>query len=205
MGMSRFSSWRRRRRKLQRLCHFIRESNLIEGIIRRPTAQEVAAYQTLLTRAHLTIHDLECFVDAIAPGEVLRDRKGLDVMVGWHLCPSGGPQIRKALDALLAVTNGAESSVYDIHRCYLTLHPFTDGNGRSARALWLWMTQGCNGVIDPGFLRNWYYESLQQGDREFGFSDRKYDPIEPLQRRVLSHVAKPLVGDALWRGFSSHD
>ena len=37
-------------------------------------------------------------------------------------------------------------------------HPFTDGNGRSGRALWLWQM---NNHAPFGFLHTFYYQTLE--------------------------------------------
>ena len=95
----------------------------------------------------------------------------------------GKTSLTAAITKVLAETGGATFTAYDqidkapeekargitistAHVEYETLHPFTDGNGRSGRALWLWMkTRGT--VLDfrqatsLGFLHTFYYEALQ--------------------------------------------
>lgn len=48
----------------------------------------------------------------------------------------------------------------DNMEAYETLHPFTDGNGRSGRALWLWAMGGIHRA-PLGFLHHFYYQALQ--------------------------------------------
>lgn len=140
---------------------FVRESNGIEGIHRTPSRTEMAAHITLLMKDAITIDDLEQFVRAVQPGAVLRDRHGLNVTVGNHVPPPGGQAIVYALGEILIAIRETDPCPFSIHQTYLDLHPFTDGNGRSSRALWLWM-YGPKGLGLP-FLQRWYYETLSRG------------------------------------------
>lgn len=139
------------------LVNFIAESNRIEGINRPPSDAEVQAHIDFLNAKHIGVREIEQFVSVVQPGAVLRDRIGLNVRVGAHHPPMGGPDIRLNLESLLQ----AGYDPYTTHRLYQNLHPFTDGNGRSGRALWLHMM----GSAPIGFLHHWYYQSLADGDR----------------------------------------
>jgi Fic family protein len=138
------------------LIDFIRESNAIEGIFREPTDKEIKAHQTLLNKKGcIEVSDLKKFVKAIQPNAVLRNKIGLNVRVGNYIAPLGEPDILKHLEELL--DEMPFRCAYTTHIEYESLHPFTDGNGRSGRALWLWQT-GNN--IRP-FLQTFYYNTLE--------------------------------------------
>lgn len=142
------------------LALFVRESNWIEGIKRDPTEEEIEAHAQFLARKELTITSFELFVERIQPGATLRKKVGMDVQVGDHVAPVGGPGIERRLQSLIFQANvHGRNVVYMIHRDYEYLHPFTDGNGRSGRAWWLKMMGGPSRV-PLGFLHTWYYQSL---------------------------------------------
>jgi len=150
------------------LRDFVRESNKIEGITRPPLDHEIKAHETLLAAPVVTVSALEEFVQVVAHAP-LRERDGMDVRVGLHIAPPGGPQIRADLQDHL-LTLPTRSSPYRAHKEYETLHPFMDGNGRSGRALWLWMMESRfdgHTRLAPwrelGFLHWWYYQSLSEG------------------------------------------
>lgn len=150
---------------------FIAESNKIEGIDRPPTNVEIAEHNRFLTLPEITIPDLEQFVSVYQPGAKLRTRTGMDVRIGSRIAPVGGPQIVERLDELLDKTNSGvikkedESlfflSPFKLHVQYELLHPFTDGNGRSGRVLWLWQMIEMYGDAPLGFLHQFYYQTLQ--------------------------------------------
>jgi hypothetical protein len=143
------------------LIPFISESNLIEGIYRAPIDKEIFAHHRLLSLKTLAIEDVELFVKAVAEAPP-RFETGLNVYVGSHRPPPGGPQVRRDLNEILTRAN-LGTQPFEVHQQYETLHPFLDGNGRSGRAIWLW--QMINQVRDPyvltrKFLHTWYYQSL---------------------------------------------
>ena len=140
------------------LTDFVRESNRIEGIHREPTREEIGATTAFVALPTVSLENMVDLVSVYAPRHVLRDRVGLNVRVGSYIAPPGGKAIRTALEALLDdVRLGNARSPWHAHMIYEKLHPFTDGNGRSGRALWLWMHGGRAPI---GFLHKWYYESL---------------------------------------------
>lgn len=140
------------------LRKFIEESNKIEGIDRPVSFMELAAHEMILGLDTVGVADLERFVAAVQPGAVLRREIGVNVRVGDHIAPLGGPQIEPWLQGILI----NDMNPFDRHREYLTLHPFTDGNGRSSRVLWLHDHGGL--VPQIGFLHRFYYDTLQAHD-----------------------------------------
>ena len=148
------------------LRDFVRESNRIENI-KDTIRADIKAHEKLLDLSQVSVPDLEMFVRTITRDHVLRDKVGLDVMIGGHLPPSGGPKVKTALEDLLRCLY--HSSPFKTHLQYEALHPFTDGNGRSGRALWLWqmMKSDLNSrreqVMQKGFLDTFAEQAAKAG------------------------------------------
>lgn len=138
---------------------FISESNRIENIVRSPTREEIEEALRFLELRVVTVGELEKFVSVYQPDARLRREYGHNVRVGTHVAPAGGPDIETHLELLL------KNLVHPflMHVAYETLHPFSDGNGRSGRMLWAW--QMIREMRWPGlrlgFLHAWYYQSLE--------------------------------------------
>lgn len=149
----------------------VRESNRIEGILREPTAAEIEAHTQFVYLSRVTIKGLTDFVRVYQPDARLRDMPGLDVRVGHWCPPPGGPDIAQSLQTLLDEVNAFTIDAWDAHIAYESLHPFTDGNGRSGRVMWYWMEQvvwvqnryplvGSGNRHQLGFLHAFYYQTL---------------------------------------------
>lgn len=146
-----------------RLTDFVRESNLIEGITRDPTNDEVQAHERLMLLFQVHATAIGDFQAIIAPGKPIRERADMNVTVGGYVAPEGGPNIVRRLQAICRKANSAANEIeaWQIHVAFEILHPYIDGNGRTGRALWAWTMRGIG--RDPfalPFLHRFYYQTL---------------------------------------------
>ena len=141
------------------LRDFVEQSNMIEGIMRMPKDHEIEAHEKFLALEEVTIPALEEFVEAIGGGP-LRSKSGMDVRVGNHVAPAGGPLIKTRLQAIIEKASMGSRGAWRTHVSYEHLHPFMDGNGRSGRVLWLWVMHGTQLPLPLGFLHKFYYQTL---------------------------------------------
>lgn len=149
---------------------FVVESNHIEGIDRAPTGEELTEFHRFMALTTVTVEDMEHFVGVYQPDARLRDQIGLDVHIGLHVPPAGGPKIRPLLKQILKnalreqpfVTAERPDCAFWTHLAYEHLHPFTDGNGRSGRMLWCWQVQPQKQKRLLSFLHHFYYQTLAQ-------------------------------------------
>ena len=144
------------------IVEFVAESNRIENIVRPPHGYEVRAHKTFFGISSPTVSDLEIFVDDVC-GKSIRDGAGMDVRVGSHIAPPGGPAIVEDLTELLGRIVRDSIAPHPAHCEYETLHPFMDGNGRSGRVLWAWQMLRFDHVfgIELGFLRAFITKRFQ--------------------------------------------
>ena len=140
-----------------RFYYFAAESNRIEGIEEVRAGEEDALYELLLSDK-ICVEDLVKYVSVIQPNAQLRATTDVpDVYVGIHHAPSSGAAILEDLERLLDKISRGAIDYHIAHIDYEKLHPFTDGNGRSGRALWLWHRHG---HAPLGFLHQFYYDTL---------------------------------------------
>lgn len=164
----------------QTLRTFLHESNRIEGISREPDAHEITAAQQFMQLNAVHVDALCTLQRAFAPreGMGLRVKPGMDVRIGRHTPPSGGPKILIDLDKICGVycQEREALSPFDAHRKFEDLHPFMDGNGRTGRVLWAWHMTACRqNPFVMSFLHRWYYQSLASYNQQWN-ADRRAVP-----------------------------
>lgn len=145
---------------------FLRESLEIEGIFREFTQEEFKATWDFIQLKEVKIADLVELVKVYQPDAVLRTSPIHKVWIGGKEAPKGGEGLLADLVNLLDDFNSHLSGkdAYEIHCDYEHLHPFTDGNGRSGRALWANKMYQSGYDFQYKFLQMFYYQTLQYRD-----------------------------------------
>jgi Fic/DOC family len=139
----------------------VEESNRIEGIFRPPTGAEIREHERFVRLENLSISELQTFVKIFQPHARLRSFPGMDVQVGSYVPPKGGEHIVAQLQALISDINSERVSPWDAHIQYERLHPFSDCNGRSGRAIWHFSIKKTP-LVSYGFLHAFYYQTLKK-------------------------------------------
>lgn len=165
------------------LINFVSESNRIEGI-ELTIGLDIDAHRTFLA-GPITIPALIRFVAAVRPGARFRNETTVPgVRVGDHVAPKSGPRIESDLREILACRDPWKQ-----HVDYETLHPFTDGNGRSGRAIWLHRHHH-EADLDPwairrGFLHSFYYQTLSAVPRKSADKERAAEKLREAAQAVV--------------------
>ena len=141
---------------------------MIEGINRPPSDAEIKEMDYFMCIEHMGIVDIINFVNIYQSNAKFRSHHSkANVRVGNHRPIPSGFEVKEKLQFILTCMDLMKP--YNMHNLYETLHPFTDCNGRSGRALWAWQYQKIVGaenmhrIWDRGFLHTWYYDSLSEG------------------------------------------
>ena len=145
---------------------FVRESWWIE----RETCvvdEMVEKHLKLLEEPRLTVDIVKQFCYETTGG-MLRTHLLQSVSVGDYTPPRGCLEMPIYLSDLLLKFNDAVNAEkvdynlpWKLHMEFESLHPFTDGNGRTGRALWLWHKCRIHGTPQFTFLHEFYYDTLR--------------------------------------------
>lgn len=146
---------------------FVQESLNIEDIWRKPTEEELEVTWNFIKRSKLEIKDLVELVKVYQPNAVIRDNPWHRVWIGGHEAPKGGETLLQDVSELLYNCNKSNLDIrktdpYFVHCQYEHLHPFTDGNGRSGRAIWANLMWHKGYDFKFKFLQMFYYQTLQR-------------------------------------------
>jgi len=152
---------------------FLRDSNRIEGIAAPPTKPQIMAFMRFTHLDVLHVDTIEAYTKTVQPNAKLRIAPGCNVTVGKHVPPAGGQAVLYSLQNLLETLNENKERLcpWVWHGWYESLHPFTDGNGRSGRAIYAWhcLQSNKHRFMELGFLHDAYYRALD-ATRMFGES-----------------------------------
>ncbi len=150
---------------LPMIFKFCTESNRIEGIYSRKSDNKMfESFGWFLEIQHLSNQDVVKFALDLSPKCVLRDRPGMNVLIGSHFPIGGGTGVKNAMDCMFS-QDIKFMHAFEFHQLFEKLHPFMDGNRRTGRAIWLWMMLKRSSDVSLGFLHTWYYQSLNAGRR----------------------------------------
>jgi len=143
------------------LYRFAQESNEIEGIKDELShVRHKKALVKFITQPEIKVVDLCTFVKTIEPRVVLRQH---DYQAVYIANQQGlrGTLVTLALEDLLERIQNKQINCFQAHMEYETIHPFTDGNGRSGRALWLWQHIKHDVWPNLSFKHAFYYETFE--------------------------------------------
>lgn len=152
------------------LRDFVRESLYIESIFREPTEEELKKTWEFIKLETPRIPDLVELVSVYQPDAILRSNDSHRVWIGGREAPKAGKALCQLTELLYnanqVTRNEWNTDPWRVHAEYEYIHPFTDGNGRSGRALWanLMWHQGYG--FEYKFLQMYYYQTLAKYSKE---------------------------------------
>lgn len=147
-------------------CHlerFLRSSNEIEGEVWKKLPIEAAKFALSLAYNDITSEDI-CKIHALH-GEDLRSQNNVElgkfrvyhVRVGKWIAPHP-LEVPELMEDFCK--NWKTYDAWKAHNEFELIHPFTDGNGRVGRLLWLIKMQQKEYSLDKDFLKEYYYQTL---------------------------------------------
>jgi Fic family protein len=122
------------------------------------------------------------FYNGIDPEKAGQYRKGQVFITGTEYVPPTAEEVPKLMAALINDLNVKKDKLHPVelasyaHRCLVDIHPFQDGNGRTARLLMnlILVNKGYCVVSIPPVLRHDYITALQQAQRSKAPSDTEF-------------------------------
>ena len=122
------------------------------------------------------------FYNGIDPEKAGQYRKGQVFISGTEYVPPTAEEVPKLMAALIDDLNVKRDKLHPVelasyaHRCLVDIHPFQDGNGRTARLLMnlILVNKGYCVVSIPPVLRHDYITALQQAQRSKAPSDTAF-------------------------------
>jgi hypothetical protein len=133
MAAAAFGSW---------VPSLVADSLRRSGETQQPSEAVIAAHRGFLAANEPRVANLEILAAYLAPGATLREGPVTSEPADHY---GTVPSLPDALADLLALTRSGLASADEAVQLFAMLRPFTMGNGRVARALWLWRT-----IREPG-------------------------------------------------------
>lgn len=151
------------------LTAFVNASNAIEGE-GLATEQELNWHFALIDPNIPLNVEWVCKCQAgIKTDAPLRGNPGMNVRIGSHFPPKGGPGVVHAFERLLADINNMPAIVF--YTAFQNLHPFMDGNGRIGRTLYLRLKLNIGADTSRLFaghiLEDFHYAMLRAYDQNY--------------------------------------